>query len=365
MQKAGEKPPAGIEVKGGKWLIPVQHARTRNDGQAHALMLALNRTVELGGTDDEKLAALLKDLHASGDLGASGYSGDDLDDLLHDLGQQAKDDADAVPPVPKKPISKTGDLWTLGEHRILCGDSTKPEDVARVMGKGRAMLMATDPPYGIDYSGGKDGKGVRPKGISGKTGGWPNVANDIDDGPKLQAFLESAFRAAVGKALAPNAAWYLWHAHLTQGFFAAAAAAAAAVKIHRQIIWVKPVLMFGRGDYHWKHELCFYGWVETHRPPFYGKRNQTTVWEISNETNPKDRKHPTQKPAALWDAPIRNHTKPGEFLYEPFSGSGTQIIAAEKTSRRCRAIEIEPRYVDVAVERWQTFAHGKATRQSR
>jgi DNA modification methylase len=204
---------------------------------------------------------------------------------------------------------------------------------------------------------------MRPKG-SGKGGaGWGDIDNDIDDGPKLQSFLEAVFRSATSNALAENAAWYLWHAQMTQAFYAAAAAAAADLLIHRQIIWVKPSLMFGHGDYHWKHELCFYGWVKGHRPPFYGERNQVTVWEIGNETAPTDRDHPTQKPVALWDAPILNHTKPGEVVYEPFSGSGTQIIAAEQKGRKCRAIEISPGYVDVAVQRWEKLTGRTAKRE--
>jgi len=149
---------------------------------------------------------------------------------------------------------------------------------------------------------------------------------------------------------------------LTQGtFFAAAAAAAADILIHRQIIWVKPSLVFGRGDYHWQHELCFYGWVRGFRPPFYGARNQTTLWSVGRETS-KD--HPTAKPVDLWRQPIDNHTMMGEIMYEPFSGSGSQIIAAETAGSRCYAMELSPQYVDVAVRRWQSFTGKQATLES-
>jgi DNA modification methylase len=144
---------------------------------------------------------------------------------------------------------------------------------------------------------------------------------------------------------------------LTQGTFFAAAAAAADILIHRQIIWQKPSLVFGRGDYHWQHELCFYGWRRGNRPPFYGPRNQTTLWAVGRETS-KD--HPTAKPVDLWKPPIENHTKIGEVIYEPFSGSGSQIIAAEQTARRCYAMELSPQYVDVAVRRWQQFTGKRA-----
>jgi site-specific DNA-methyltransferase (adenine-specific) len=153
------------------------------------------------------------------------------------------------------------------------------------------------------------------------------MANDENDGPRLQAFLESAFQAAIPH-LRADAAWYLWHAQMAQGFFAAAAAAAAAaqVKVHRQIIWVKPSLILGHGDYHWRHELCFYGWREGNRCRWFGDRCQTTVWELGREN---DGMHPTQKPVELFAWPMQFNTEPGDLCYEPFSGSGTQLCAAE------------------------------------
>jgi hypothetical protein len=198
----------------------------------------------------------------------------------------------------------------------------------------------------------------------------PRVANDKLQEEKLQAFLEAAFGPAANIALAPNAAWYLWHAHLTQGFFAAAAAAvAAAVILHRQIIWVKPVLLLGRGQYHWKHEPCFMGWVRGHEPPDYGRgngeRDQTTVWEIASVTQAERKKfdHSTPKPVGLFAIPIIKHLRREEICYDPFAGSGPQVIAAEQLERRCYGMEIDPRYCDVIVERWQQFSGGKARRE--
>lgn len=357
LQKDGKAPPENIRVKDGKWLVPVIRGKSfRNEAEAEAYLVADNRLTTLGDWNQHTLAELLVDLAKGSGLAGTGYDKDDLDELLKDLKKQEGGE-DTVPTPPKTPVTKPGWIYELGDQRLICGDSTDATVVERLMGDQRAALMATDPPYGIGYEGGKDGEGVRPKG-KGKAGGWSDIDNDITDGPKLQAFLEACFRAATARALRPNAAWFLWHAHLTQGFFAAAAA--ADLLLNRQIIWVKPVLMFGRGHYHWKHELCFYGWVKGNRPPFYGKHNQTTVWEITNETTPANRKHPTQKPLELFIIPIRNHTKPGEVLYEPFAGSGTQVIAAEKTGRRCHAIEISPAYCDVIVERWEKFSGRKA-----
>jgi DNA modification methylase len=241
---------------------------------------------------------------------------------------------------------------------MLCGDSTKAEDVARLMGEARAGLMNTDPPYGVTYA-----NNERPNPGVAK----PRVANDALSDSALQVFLESAFRAATAGALTENAAWYLWHAHLTQGFFAAAAAAANVV-LHRQIIWVKPVLLLGRGQYHWKHEPCFMGWVAGHQPPDYGlghgERTQTTVWEIASVTQAERKtfNHSTPKPVGLFTVPIVKHLKADGVAYEPFAGSGPQVIAAEQLGRRCFAMDVEPTCCQVILDRWEAFTGLKATK---
>lgn len=273
-------------------------------------------------------------------------------------------DPDAVPEERATDI-KAGDLFALGAHRLLCGDSTKAEDVARVMGEERAGLMNTDPPYGValDLTENHAASNAA-KGISTKYRDFGAIKGDDLSGEKLQTFLESVIRAAVPH-LRKGVAFYLWHPMLTQGtFFAAAAAAAADILIHRQIIWVKPHFIFGRGDYHWKHELCFYGWVRGDRPEFYGERNQDTVWLLNEGGGAirKDQNHPTQKPVELFSRPIANHCRAGEVIYEPFCGSGSQIIAAEQASVSCRAIEIEPRFCQVVIDRYESFTGKKATK---
>ncbi len=256
-------------------------------------------------------------------------------------------DPDDVPDPPAEPRTRRGDLYLLGNHRLLCGDSTSPEDVARVMDGDKAALMNTDPPYGIDY--------VR---LRDATGRWETIENDdLTDGAKLQAFLEAMIRAAVPH-LNDNAAFYLWHPMLTQGTFFAAAAAAA-ILIHRQIIWVKPsMILTPSGWYHWKHELCFFGWRRGHKPPWFGPMNQTSVWELGRDGGKPV--HPTQKPVALFEIPMQNHVPVGGVCFEPFSGSGSQIIAGERLGRSVRAIELSPGYVDAAVARWEAFTGRKA-----
>jgi len=236
-----------------------------------------------------------------------------------------------------------GQVWQLGDHRVMCGDSTKEEDVAKLMNSEIAVLMQTDPPYGIAYVSNAKTKGQAKQHIE--------IENDDLDGEKLQKFLEQTIVAAL-PFLSKNCAFYFWHPMLTQGTFFAAAAAAADILIHRQIVWVKPSLVFGRGDYHWQHELCFYGWKKGNRPPFYGARNQTTVWQIDRETS---KQHPTAKPVKIWNAAILNHTNEQEVIYEPFLGSGSQIIAAEQLGRKCYGMEISPDYVAVILQRWADF----------
>jgi len=338
----------------GLGSVPCLRLENLTEAQIRAYVIADNRLAENAGWDKDILAAELRALLDDGfDASLTGWDGDDLDELLAigDATPVGKTDPDAAPPVQAEAVTRPGDVWLLGRHRIMCGDSTDAGSVALLMNGEKAALMQTDPPYGVDYN---NAERVNP-GVA-----KPRVANDDMTGEQLQAFLEAMIRAAL-PSLLPNAAFYLWHPMLTQGTFFAAAAAAADILIHRQIIWAKPSLLLGRGDYHWQHELCFYGWVKGKRPPFYGPRNQTTLWPIGKETS-KD--HPTAKPVAIWLPPIENHTKAGELMYEPFSGSGSQIIAAEQTGRRCYAMELSPNYVDVAVRRWQQFTGKRAVLES-
>ena len=329
--------------------------------EARKLVLRDNRTAELGEWEPEALGADLGDLRSLDvDLGLLGWDPGDLVGLLDDApaggsGDDPGPQVDRAAEMQAKWGTALGQLWEIPSvatqgraHRLLCGDSTRAEDVARVMGKERAPLMNTDPPYGIDYSKLKDG--IPQSGFRDHQERFGDIENDtLTDGAALQAFLESAIRAALPH-LTTAPAFYLWHPMLTQGTFFAAAAAAD-ILIHRQIIWIKPGFVLTRsGQYHWKHELCFYGWIRGKPCPWYGDKSQTSVWDDVNRDADAGM-HPTQKPCELFKRPIANHTRPGELVYEPFSGSGSQAVAAEQTGRLCYAIEIDPRYVAVALER--------------
>lgn len=336
--------------------VPCIRLSHLSEAQKRAYVITDNKLALNSGWDDAMLAAELRDLVDLGyDVGLTGFDLPSVDELLAGLEAtpEGKTDVDATPPLRAEAVTRSGDVWKMGKHRIMCGDSTDAGSVELLMHEEKAVLMQTDPPYGISY----DSSAIHVRGSDKHA----PIQNDEMTGEQLQAFLEAIIKAAL-PSLTRNAAFYLWHPMLTQGtFFAAAAAAAADILIHRQIIWAKPSLLLGRGDYHWQHELCFYGWVRGNRPPFYGPRNQTTLWPIGKETS---KEHPTAKPVALWLAPIENHTKAGEVMYEPFSGSGSQIIAAEQTGRRCYAMELSPQYVDVAVRRWQQFTGKTAVLES-
>jgi DNA modification methylase len=329
---------------------------------ATGFAIADNKIALTAEWEDETLNALISGLHEEGDLDPTplGFTQEEIDQMLASAGLSGTGDGGVEDPgaeePPEKATSKLGDLWVMGNHRLLCGDSTKAEDVERLLAGAKARLFATDPPYGVDYSKTKDG--IRRSGFKDHQAQWGDIKGDDLEGEKLQEFLEDVFTAWLPNL--QSAAWYLWHAHLAQGFFAAAAAAAAAdVLLHRQVIWKKPGFVLTRsGMYHWAHEPAFYGWVRGSQPEWYGPKNQTSVWEVGRD---EDRGyHPTQKPTELFEIPMRNHLKEGEVCAEPFCGSGSQIIAAEKCRVRCCAMELEPRYVDAALRRWEKATGGQA-----
>jgi DNA modification methylase len=319
--------------------------------QRKAYRLADNKLTELGAWDEALLAGELQELAADAfDLSLIGFSDAELDQLLAlDVGGAETTEGASVPPVvvpepPRNPASRTGDLWILGDHRLLCGDSTKPEDVRRLMNGERAALFATDPPYLVDYDG--SNHPTRNKDWS------PSYGVTWDDSSQGAELYDGFIRAAIDEAIAEDAAWYCWHASRRQAMLEACWEKAGAF-VHQQIIWVKDRGVLTRSHYLWKHEPCFMGWRRPNRPPKVADETLASTWVIPSLNGEERPDHPTPKPIDCFAIPMRQHVARGGICYEPFSGSGSQIMAGEATGRRVFAMEISPAYVDVAVERWQ------------
>lgn len=245
--------------------------------------------------------------------------------------------------------TELGQLWEIpsahgGVHRLLCGDSTKPESLARVMGADRAAVLHTDPPYGVAVVGGSRD----PREAAHQSGN--RIENDALPDDELEALVADAF-AACKPYLTPGAAFYVWHPDVFAPVFVRALL--RTLGMYRQIVvWLKTQLVFGRRDYHFKHESCFYGWIEGAGHRWEGDRTQTTVWEAAAPGVDLDRGlHPSPKPLALPARAIQNHTHPGEIVLDVFSGSGSTMVAAEQTARLCRAVELDPRYVALTLDR--------------
>ena len=321
------------------------------EAQRRAYRLADNKLTELGGYDEALLAAELQELAADNfDLSLVGFSDAELDQLLaFDVGGGEASDAPGAPPVvipepPRNPASLTGDLWILGDHRLLCGDSTSADDVRRLMNGERAILFATDPPYLVDYDG--SNHPTRNKDWSQSYGvTW-------DDSSQGAELYDGFIAAAVAEAIAEDAAWYCWHASRRQAMLEACWEKAGAF-VHQQIIWVKDRGVLTRSHYLWKHEPCFMGWRRPNRPPKVADETLASTWALPSFAKDDRPDHPTPKPLDAFGIPMRQHVARGGLCYEPFSGSGSQIMAGEANGRRVSAMEISPAYVDVAVERWQ------------
>jgi DNA modification methylase len=324
--------------------------------QARLLNLSLNKIS--GDWDQELLARLLADLApVEGlDLSLSGFSDEEMKKLLKNL--EARDKKDriesfdldaALEAARAAPRAKPGDLWLLGDHRLMCGDSTNPDDVDRLFAGDKAALLATDPPYLVDYDGGER---AATKGNKGKT---KKTWDDYHDPQTSVEFFKRFIQVALPHLL-PKTAIYQWHATIRQ-HLVMKAWEESGLHLHQTIVWVKPRAVLTRSHYMWMHEPCFYGWVEGQQPERKPPANAKTVWEIGGEN---DNLHPTQKPLEVFLRPIEYHTDISDVVFEPFLGSGTQLIAAEKLSRRCFAVEQEPHFVDVAVMRWEAFTGEKA-----
>jgi DNA modification methylase len=319
--------------------VPVIELSHLSPAQKRAYILADNRLAEQAGWDRELLALELGDLADLGiDLGDLGFDGRELDELL---GHGAADPREeATPEPPANPVSRLGDMWVLGAHRLLCGDATDKAAVARLLNGVTPHLMVTDPPYGVDYD--PDWRNRAGAAQTKRTG---KVLNDD----------RADWRAAW--ALFAGDVAYVWHGAL-HATTVAESLVATGFDIRSQIIWAKERHVLSRGHYHWQHEPCWYAVRGTGH--WSGDRKQSTLWSIPNRDQDAVTVHGTQKPVECMRRPILNNSSPGQAVYEPFSGSGTSLIAAETTGRLCHAMELDPAYVDVAVLRWQAFTGQEA-----
>lgn len=324
----------------GLQRVPVVRLHHLTPEQARALRLADNRLAELSTWDEELLAQQLTELsELNVDLGGLGWNDDELRELL---GLELEPEPPAPEPdgTPAVLITRPGDLWQLGEHRLLCGDSTNREDLARLMEGEQAALLATDPPYLVDY----------------QQEGW----DAFDDDQQGAAFFTDWLRTALEYCV-ERVPVYQWHASRRQALVEQGWRANGLL-LHQTIIWVKSRAVPTRSHFMWQHEPCFYGWREGHmpehdrRPPL----GEKSVWPI-DQAGQLDGIHPTQKPLAVFERPMRWHTRAGEVVLEPFSGSGSQLIAAEQTKRRCRALELAPEYCDAALRRWRRLVQVEPT----
>ena len=330
--------------------VPVALADDLTEAQIKAFRLLANRSATWADWDNDLLALELEDLKFEGfDLGLTGFADLELAALLAET-TEGLTDPDDVPEAPAEPVTVPGDVWVLGRHRIVCGDSTDPLVVGRALNGVKPHLMVTDPPYGVEY----DPKWRLDAGINKSHQKRAEGVVMNDD--------RSDWREAW--ALFPGDVAYVWHGAL-HAANVADSLVESGFSIRSQIIWAKNSLVMGRGHYHWQHEPCWY--AARGAASWSGDRKQSTLWQIQNmhrtQGNVDDGKtnHSTQKPVECMKRPIENNSSPGQAVYEPFSGSGTTIIAAEMTGRACHAIELSPAYVDVAVKRWQAFTGQVAT----
>ena len=326
--------------------------------------LALNRIS--GSWDQELLARLLGELNdiPEVDLTLSGFSDEEIQSHLKGLESREKrerletfDLDEAMEAAQAAPVAHTGDVWLLGDHRIMCGDSTDSCDVVRLMNGKKASLLSTDPPYLVDYSGGNHPASKSNQGKPGKDKNWDEYVD-----PEVSVEFYRNFLTLAQEHLKPKSAIYQWHAYKRQTLVEQAWVESGLL-VHQQIIWVKARGVLTHSHYLWAHEPCFYGWVEGHQPSKKPPASERTIWQLDQQGSSMNI-HPTQKPLELFLRPIEFHTEPGDICYEPFLGSGTQLIAAEKLSRTCYAMEQEPQYVDVAIKRWESFTGEKAEKES-
>lgn len=311
--------------------------------QQRALVIADNQLALNAGWDMDMLSAEIESLKLEDfDLGLLGFDDAFLDDLLENEPTDGLTDEDAVPEAPEQPKTVLGDVWVLGNHRLMCGDSTSV-DAMQKLTEGRLVDMwLTDPPYNVAYE--------------GKTKDALTIQNDSMSDDNFRQFLCDAYTAA-DAVMKPGAVFYIWHAD-SEGYNFRGAAKDTGWQVRQCLIWKKSVMVMGRQDYHWRHEPCLYGWKDGAAHLWASDRKQTTILEFDKPSRNGD--HPTMKPVELFEYQMLNNTKGADIVLDSFGGSGTTMIAAEKHGRYARLMELDPKYCDVIIKRWQEFTGQKA-----
>ena len=312
------------------------------EAQKKAYIIADNRLALNAGWDEDMLKVELEELNdLEFDISLLGFEDKEIESLLSEPTEGLTDE-DAVPDLPEEPTTKLGDLWILGEHRLLCGDSTSIDDVDKLMDGQLADMLLTDPPYNVAYEGGSK---IRDK-----------IKNDKMEDNEFRQFLRDAFLSA-DMYMKRGAVFYIWHADL-EAYNFRGAVNDVEWQVRQSLIWNNDNSAFGRSDYHWKHEPCLYGWKSGSSHLWASDRKQVTVLDFARPSNSK--LHPTMKPVDLLAYQLTNNTKGSDLVLDLFLGSGSTLIAAEKTNRKCYGMELDPKYCDVIIQRWEEFTGNKA-----
>lgn len=325
--------------------VPVDYQAYETEAAEWADLIADNRLSELSETDDLLLKDLLQELGTGElDLELTAYTADEIDQMLGSAKEVQEDDFDADKALSEIDEAKTklGDIYILGKHRLLCGDSTDAAAVEKLMDGQKADIAVTDPPYNVGYTGGtKDAL---------------TIQNDKQEDSAFRQFLSAAF-TNMDAAMKPGAVFYIWHAD-SEGYNFRAACKEAGWQVRQCLIWNKNQLVMGRQDYHWKHEPCLYGWKEGAAHLWASDRKQTTI--LCFDRPQKNAEHPTMKPVALLAYQIANNTKGEDIALDLFGGSGTTLVACEQLGRKCYMMELDPKYCDVIIKRWEELTGNKA-----
>jgi site-specific DNA-methyltransferase (adenine-specific) len=333
--------------------VPCIMASDLTDEQIKAFRLADNKVGEFAEWDDSLLGAELSDIASMGDIdmGDFGFDLSEFDNIGMDEKTEVEEDE---VPEEVEPVCKKGEIWLLGDHRLMCGDSTDAEQVAKLMDGEKADLWLTDPPYNVEIVGGSHAISAEERKKLGKL----TIQNDKMDSDTFFQFLHNAFNAAV-QVMKDGASFYIWFASREYVNFELALNSVG-LQVRQELIWNKNSLVMGRQDYQWKHEPCLYGWKDGASHNWYGDRKQTTIIDWDRPTKSED--HPTMKPVGLFGYQIQNSSKEGDIILDSFGGSGTTIVACEQIGRKARLMELDPHYCDVIIARWEKLTGQKAVK---